>query len=144
MAISWRSNSKLGDATHFSVGLKSPVRNAEQRYSERILRIRRYRESNPTTQSTLLGRLPASTSQENHMRPNPVFLAAALAALVAAALSQTQKAPPAPPAVTGDWKGSWGLYSPPVPEKEGEAKPKPSFPAIHFQMDCKVEKVSEG
>lgn len=78
------------------------------------------------------------------MRRKAIILASILAILVSVAFSQDQKAAPEPQ-VIGDWKGTWGLYSPPVPEKEGDAaKPKPSFPAIHFQMDCKVDKVSEG
>jgi hypothetical protein len=48
------------------------------------------------------------------------------------------------PEVTGDWTGTWGLYSPPAPEKEGEAKPKPAVPAIHFQMTCNVKQQSVG
>ena len=78
------------------------------------------------------------------MRRNAIVLAAILAVLVTVALAQTQKTPAADPQVVGDWKGTWGLYSPPVPEKEGEAKPKPAFPDIHFQMDCKVDKVADG
>jgi hypothetical protein len=80
------------------------------------------------------------------MRRTTVLCALALAVVVSAGLSQEQKnaAQAPPPQVTGDWKGTWGLYSPPVPAKEGAAEAKPQLPAIHFQMDCKVERMPDG
>jgi hypothetical protein len=73
--------------------------------------------------------------------PFSIFLFSA----VTLGLSQTQKPQQGKaPNVNGDWAGTWGLYAPPVPAKEGDAKPKPAFPDIHFQMTCKVTEKSEG
>ena len=80
------------------------------------------------------------------MRRSVFLFSILLCVIVTVGLSQTQKSPtaPKPPVVTGDWTGTWGLYSPPVPAKEGEAAPKSNLPAIHFQMTCKVKPLSEG
>ena len=80
------------------------------------------------------------------MRGMTVAFAAGLFVLVSVGLSQTKNggSRAAPPQVAGDWKGTWGLYSPPIPGKEAEANAQPKLPPIHFQMTCKVEQQSVG
>src|SRR5579872_5658619 len=49
------------------------------------------------------------------------------------------------PAVTGDWTGDWGMYSP--PPKTGEQPPalkKMMYPETCKQLDCKVEPLPDG
>jgi len=74
------------------------------------------------------------------------LIALLLTVFVSIGYSQTQKETPKPkpPMIVGDWTGTWGLYTPPAPAKEGEPAPaaKPVLP--HFQMTCKVEQLSEG
>ena len=69
-------------------------------------------------------------------------LAAGLAFAYLAPARSEEKAPAAP-RVTGDWTGSWGIYSPPVPGQEAPPAPK-GLSAIQLRLDCKVVATPDG
>jgi len=46
------------------------------------------------------------------------------------------------PGVTGDWVGTWGVYTPPAAGAEGEAPKKSPYPQM--RLDCKVAETKDG